>query len=289
MINPLLVSPKVIVSFSRRITTTVRFVLKDQSCFHKFRTAPTTIIPLTWLLPPRLLAALTSSNYYHCSLLPLYHNHKMSSSTTTTTTAAAASASAASSIPAELTFVTGNSNKLLEVKAILSDVIPNLRNESVDLPELQGEPAEITKEKCRIACDLLKKPVLVEDTSLCFNALNGLPGPYIKWFLEKTGHQGLNNLLAAYEDKSAYSQCIFGYCPAPGAEVILFEGRCPGKIVAARGPTNFGWDPIFEADGYGQTFAELDKKIKNEISHRAKALQNMKEYFHSLKEKSQEK
>ena len=42
-------------------------------------------------------------------------------------------------------------------------------------------------------------PVMVEDTSLCFNALGGLPGVYIKWFLEKTGHEGLNNLLAAYE------------------------------------------------------------------------------------------
>ncbi len=62
-----------------------------------------------------------------------------------------------------------------------------------------------------------------------------------------------------------------------------------GKIVPARGPTNFGWDPIFEADGYGQTFAELDKKIKNEISHRAKALSNMKEYFHNLKQHSTDK
>ena len=50
--------------------------------------------------------------------------------------------------------------------------------------------------------------VLVEDTSLHFNALNGLPGPYIKWFLDKIGHVGLNNLLAAYTDKSAYAQVM---------------------------------------------------------------------------------
>jgi inosine/xanthosine triphosphate pyrophosphatase family protein len=48
--------------------------------------------------------------------------------------------------------------------------------------------------------------VLVEDTSLCFNALNGLPGVYIKWFLEGIGHEGLNNMLVAYPDKSAYAQ-----------------------------------------------------------------------------------
>lgn len=66
--------------------------------------------------------------------------------------------------------------------------------------------------------------VITEDTCLCFNALKGLPGPYIKWFLQKLGHQGLINLLAAYEDKSAYALCIFAY-GKPGHEPILFEGR----------------------------------------------------------------
>lgn len=55
--------------------------------------------------------------------------------------------------------------------------------------------------------------MMVEDTSLCFNAYKGLPGPYIKWFLGRVGHDGLNNMLAAYEDKSAYAQCIFAFTP----------------------------------------------------------------------------
>jgi inosine triphosphate pyrophosphatase len=50
----------------------------------------------------------------------------------------------------------------------------------VDLPELQGEPEDIAREKCRIAAEALQRPVITEDTSLCFNALGGLPGPYIK-------------------------------------------------------------------------------------------------------------
>lgn len=53
--------------------------------------------------------------------------------------------------------------------------------------------------------------VMVEDTSLCFNAMGGLPGPYIKWFLKKLGHDGLNRMLAGFDDKSAYAQCIFAY------------------------------------------------------------------------------
>lgn len=48
----------------------------------------------------------------------------------------------------------------------------------------------------------------------------------------------------------------------------MFVGRTPGKIVPARGPPDFGWDPIFEAEGFGQTYAEMDKTIKNTISHR---------------------
>lgn len=55
--------------------------------------------------------------------------------------------------------------------------------------------------------------VIVEDTSLCFNAMGGLPGPYIKWFLQKLGHDGLNAMLAGFEDKTGYAQCIFAYSP----------------------------------------------------------------------------
>eukprot|EP00960_Hanusia_phi_P010100 295048-Hanusia_phi.AAC.2 len=91
------------------------------------------------------------------------------------------------------------------VQKIIGDAIP-MQSQKIDLPELQGPPEEVSREKCRLAAKQIKGPVLVEDTSLCFNALNGLPGVYIKWFLEGIGHEGLNNLLAAYPDKSAYAQ-----------------------------------------------------------------------------------
>lgn len=55
--------------------------------------------------------------------------------------------------------------------------------------------------------------VMVEDTCLCFNALQGLPGPYIKWFLQKLGHDGLNRMLAGFDDKTAYALCVFAYSP----------------------------------------------------------------------------
>ena len=126
----------------------------------------------------------------------------------------------------ELTFVTGNRKKLEEVTAILGDKCPfPLRSAKLDLPELQGEPEEVSRAKCRLAAQQVGGPVLVEDTSLCFNALGGLPGVYIKWFLEKLGHEGLNNMLLAYADKSAYAQCIFAFAEGPHDEPRVFVGR----------------------------------------------------------------
>ncbi|KAK3359269.1 putative inosine triphosphate pyrophosphatase [Lasiosphaeria hispida] len=173
-------------------------------------------------------------------------------------------------------FITGNANKLVEVKAILEPAI-QVESQALDLLEIQGTLEEVTIDKCRRAADLTQGPVLVEDTCLCFNALNGLPGPYIKWFMKSIGHSGLNNLLAAYEDKSAKAVCTFAYSPGPGHEPILFQGITDGKIVPSRGPGNFGWDPIFEYEG--QTYAEMDKAEKNKISHRYRALEKLQAWF----------
>ncbi|XP_011020979.1 PREDICTED: inosine triphosphate pyrophosphatase, partial [Populus euphratica] len=176
-----------------------------------------------------------------------------------------------------VTCVTGNAKKLEEVRAILGQTVP-FQSLKLDLPELQGEPEEISKEKARLAAVEVKGPVLVEDTCLCSNALKGLPGPYIKWFLQKIGHEGLNNLLMAYEDKSAYALCAFSFALGPDAEPITYLGKTLGKIVAARGPNDFGWDPIFQPDGYEQTYAEMPKDEKK-IYHRSRALDLVKSHF----------
>ena len=62
-----------------------------------------------------------------------------------------------------------------------------------------------------IAYQQTKKAVLVEDTSLCFNAYKGLPGPYIKWFLKGIGPEGLAKMVQPFEDKTAYAMCIIAY------------------------------------------------------------------------------
>ncbi|MCJ1433802.1 nucleoside triphosphate pyrophosphohydrolase ham1 [Xylographa pallens] len=178
--------------------------------------------------------------------------------------------------PKSINFITGNRNKLVEVEAILGATV-DLHSASLDLVEIQGTIEEISLDKCRRAAAALNGPVLVEDTCLCFNALQGLPGPYIKWFLQALGHEGLNNLLVAYEDKSAQAVCTFAYCEGPGHDPLLFQGRTDGKIVPARGPTHFGWDPIFEYEG--KTYAEMKKAQKNKISHRFLALEKLRKWL----------
>ena len=133
--------------------------------------------------------------------------------------------------PTTIRFATGNKKKLEEVVAILSSGAPlpcAIESVKLDLPELQGEVEDIAKEKCRLAADMVGGPVMVEDTCLCFNALDGLPGPYIKWFLQKLGHDGLNRMLVGFEDKSAYALCTFAFSRGPGEEPVrvLLGGEC---------------------------------------------------------------
>ncbi|GMH57525.1 hypothetical protein TL16_g02405, partial [Triparma laevis f. inornata] len=174
-------------------------------------------------------------------------------------------------------FVTGNKKKVEEVKALMGDVEGvEIDNVKLDLPELQGSDAiEIARQKCMLAAKEVGGAVITEDTSLCFNALGGLPGPYIRWFLESCGHEGLNKMLDGFEDRSAYAQTIVAFCEGEGQEVLMFNGRTEGTIVPARGSKDFGWDAIFEVDG--KTYGEMNKEEKNEVSHRGKAFLKFKE------------
>jgi inosine triphosphate pyrophosphatase len=95
-------------------------------------------------------------------------------------------------------------------------------------------------------------------------------------------------MLRGFDDKRAHALCTFAFCAGPGQTPEVFEGRCEGRIVPARGPSNFGWDPVFEVEGAGKTcvpvlllrkpppmsvrasFAEMTSEEKNAISHRSR-------------------
>ncbi|KAL7542805.1 hypothetical protein ACHAWF_015072 [Thalassiosira exigua] len=183
-----------------------------------------------------------------------------------------------------VTFVTGNTKKLQEVIRILfdsGDLPITLTNRKIDLPELQGDPTYVAKEKCAMAVKELKGPCIIEDTSLCFSALNGMPGVYIKWFLDKLGLDRLNDMISFSEDKSGYAQTVVAFSEGPGKEILTFEGRTEGKIVRPRGNRDFGWDPIFEPVDGGKelTYAEMTGEQKDSISHRKRAFAKLRDYL----------
>ena len=184
----------------------------------------------------------------------------------------------------KITFITSNANKLSELQSWLKDnKLPfEIVSYNVDLEEIQGTCEEIAKHKAKVAYSLLREPVFIEDTSLSFNALKGLPGPYIKSFLQAIGCDGLYKLLFGFQDKSAIATCIFAYGFSDTEEPLLFRGDCLGEIVSPSHSQNqkaFGWDLIFKPNVSEQTFADLEVAIKNRISHRARALEALKKHF----------
>ena len=172
-------------------------------------------------------------------------------------------------------FITGNKNKFEEVKAIMPDV----EQLDIDLPEIQDIDAKkIIEEKLSAAFNHKKGKFIVEDTSLYLDCLNGLPGPLIKWFLKTIGNGGLYEISEKMKNNKAEAKTIIGYAQSPG-KIYFFEGSVKGKIVKPTGETCFGWDPIFQPDGFAKTFAEMSRDEKNSISMRRIAVNKLKEFL----------
>jgi len=190
-----------------------------------------------------------------------------------------------------IAFVTGNDMKTREMNKILADhgatrgpdpktSLIDLRALKVDLPEIQEVDTEaIAKNKAILAAQLAGGPCVVEDTSLEFTSLGGMPGPYIKWFQQTLGSEGLYKTLYAFEDKSATAVCTLAFCPAPHADPVLFTGITRGTIVAPVEGRGFGWDSIFVPDGETEPFSCMDTEKKNSLSHRGKAVRQWAEWL----------
>jgi non-canonical purine NTP pyrophosphatase (RdgB/HAM1 family) len=153
-------------------------------------------------------------------------------------------------------FITGNQHKADYLASMLG--IP-LEHQKLHLDELQSTDVnEIVEHKVKQAYAMVGKPVLVEDVSLGFTALDGLPGPFIKFFVESADGLGkICRMLDGFEDRSARAECVFGYYD--GRHLELLRGGLDGTIsTGPRGSNGFGWDKIFEPNGFeGKTRAEL--------------------------------
>src|SRR3990167_11518417 len=174
-----------------------------------------------------------------------------------------------------LYFQTGNKGKLVEAKAI----VPHIEGLDIDLPEIQELDAhKIIQAKLQAAFAHQSGEFVVEDTSLYFEGLNGLPGPLVKWLLKTVDNEGLYKIAQAFGVNKATAKTVVGYAKDP-QNVQFFEGKVEGEIVKPRGDKGFGFDPVFQPDGYTQTFAEMGAEQKNKISMRKVAFEKLRDYL----------
>ncbi|MFW6013830.1 MAG: RdgB/HAM1 family non-canonical purine NTP pyrophosphatase [Nanoarchaeota archaeon] len=173
----------------------------------------------------------------------------------------------------DIIFVTGNENKLREAREILKNF--NIKGHSIELIERQGTAEEIVDAKLNEAYKKLKKPLIVEDTSLVFESMGQLPGPYIKDFLRNISIDDFHKLAAFKGDCKARALCLVGFMDSNGNKT-LFKGECYGNIVKPKGTSNFGWDPVFKPKGGEKTFAEMTAEEKNKVSHRKAAFKKLR-------------
>lgn len=176
-------------------------------------------------------------------------------------------------------FATTNKGKLKEAREILGiDVIGT----PLKIDEVQSlDPVEVATKKARAYYAKLKKPIMVDDISLSFNALGNLPGTYINDFSKVMGNEGLVGLLKDKKDRTAVAQLTVVFMDRSGKDhlfVGLIKGTISKKVVGDRG---FGWDPIFIPKGHKKTFAQMSAEEKNEISMRAIALKKFKKWLDS--------
>ncbi|MDB5181849.1 MAG: hypothetical protein JWP13_612 [Candidatus Saccharibacteria bacterium] len=174
----------------------------------------------------------------------------------------------------EITLVTGNPHKLAELQKVFPASL-NLASRKLDLDEIQSlDLHAIVRHKLRQAYDQVQGPVIIEDVSAELESLNGLPGPFIKFFAERLGNGALYKLSGEGRVKII---CAMGYYD--GKKEYIVDGILEGQVVAPREGEGFGFDFVIIPDGYDKTMSQLGLKVKNTISHRFKAATLLSQYL----------
>lgn len=193
------------------------------------------------------------------------------------------------SLKPQLVFATHNVNKLEEVRDILGDSIDILSLREIgcneDIPETANTIEGNSLQKAQYVYDNYHYDCFADDTGLEVEALNGEPGVHTARYAS-AGHDFeanidllLKNLDGEENRKAQFKTCI---TLVRGGEIDQFEGIVTGKITTERrGSGGFGYDPIFEPEEYGKTFAELGVAMKNNISHRARAIKKFADFIKS--------
>lgn len=193
----------------------------------------------------------------------------------------------------KLVFATHNQNKFNEVKVLLPSYIELMSLTDIGCHDEIPETAETLQDNAQIKADFVTMhynlPCFADDTGLLVDALNGEPGVYSARYAgeQKSAEDNMNKLLSELEDKNsraAHFKTVIALNLKQ--ETICFTGIAEGQIIKKKsGQKGFGYDPIFQPKGYNKTFAELTLSVKNEISHRGKAIKQLIAYLNELPSK----
>jgi non-canonical purine NTP pyrophosphatase (RdgB/HAM1 family) len=172
----------------------------------------------------------------------------------------------------EFVLVTGNPGKVAEARR-LSQL--TMETEDIDLPEVQSlDLEEVVRAKAEEAWRRLGRPLVVEETGLELAALNGFPGPLVKWMLAAIGAEGIARVAQRAGDPRATARCLLLY--RDSGRSVLGSGTTSGTLVLPpRGSSGFGWDPVFQPEGLEKTYGELADTQKDAISHRGRAWRDL--------------
>ena len=202
----------------------------------------------------------------------------------------------------KIVFATNNQHKLDEIRSILGKDIEVVSLADIgcheDIPETGNTLEENALMKAQYVYDHYHVNCFADDTGLEVEALNGAPGVYSARYAGGVGHDSqanMDKLLNELKDKDnrrARFRTVIALiekkdiCPCGCTsikQIHRFEGIVNGQITRQKsGAEGFGYDPIFQPDGYDKTFSELGNEVKNHISHRARATQKLAEYLKTL-------
>ena len=190
----------------------------------------------------------------------------------------------------ELVFATNNKHKLDELQAILGNSIKLLSLKDIgcdeDIPEEQETLEGNAAQKSFYIYNKFGYNCFADDTGLEIEALNGEPGVYSARYAgeEKSAEANMDkvlNRLFKINNRNARFRTVISLV-INGVET-QFEGVVKGRILEEkRGISGFGYDPIFQPDGFEKTFAEMDLTAKNKISHRGRAVEKLIQYLKTL-------
>ena len=190
----------------------------------------------------------------------------------------------------KIVFATNNKHKLEEIKDILGKDFEIVSLAEIgcheDIPETGATLEENARQKSTYIVEHYNHDCFADDTGLEVDALNGEPGVHSARYAEGTDHDSEANMrkllskMSNVKDRTARFRTVISLI-INGVE-HQFEGCVEGRIATEKhGKEGFGYDPIFIPEGYDKSFAELGEEVKNQISHRARAVKKLAEYLSS--------